>query len=1123
MRARFFFAPWAVFLLFLSLTPVLPPVLASVLPQDSAPVQLPFSRPHVLLGPHLELFEDPTQQLGIEEVRRQDFRPSQEDIPNFGITHSAHWARFSLHNPNREMQERILEVAHPNIDRIYFFRPEESGYRVTETGRAYVFAKREIRHRNFAFRLRLPPQSTQTYYLRLQSSASFYLNLNVYDPTAFAAKERDAQFGFGFYYGLIFVMFFYNLVLWISTRDKNYVYYVLTLLFLHGLFQLAFNGLGYEYLWPWAVWWNTHCLGLFLGWSVFFSVHFSQSFLNTREHNPKLHPWMNALKWLGFALGCANLAPDGSFLSELSITWNIRVALVAVVGIWAVALLNRLRGQHAAHYFLIAWSSLLLGALITGFTSLGFLPSSFWTHHALQLGTGLEVILISLALGDRLRRAQEEILEAQEDRLWQERRAKQAQERLVERLQKLDRLKDDFIANISHELKTPLNGIIGISDSMLDGATGEMSTLQRQNLELVMSSGRRLFHLVNDLLDFSQLKHREIRLNTRPVWLREISEVVLKLSQPLVGTRTIELVNAVPADLPPILADEDRLQQILHNLVSNAIKFTDAGEVKISAEATRQFIEITVSDTGEGISPHDHKRIFSSFEQLDESLTRQHSGSGLGLAITRQLVELHGGQIRVESERGQGAKFHFLMPIATEEQGRADAAAPAETPMVLTAPLPQLELAESAGTVPEQQAVEIPREQADANTFHILIVDDEPINLQVLVNMLSLQKYTLTRAQSGAEALTLIRKQSFDLVLLDVMMPHMSGYEVCETIRQQYPANELPVVFLTARNQIGDVVQGFDTGANDYLTKPVSKNELLARIRTHIHLSKLNLSYARFVPDEFLRFLGRESILDVQLGDQVQRTMSVMFSDIRNFTSLSESLTPKQNFDFINEYLSRISPIIRIHQGFIDKYIGDGVMALFPHEAQDALDASVEMLTELRSFNLERRDQNFRPIEIGIGLHTGMLMLGTIGESERMEGTVISDAVNTAARMEGLTKLYGACLIISGQTREQLQDPEKYPLRNLGQVRVKGREQVVEIFEVLIDDDTPSSMLKLKSMEDFEAGVQAYIERDLERAQSRFQAVLELHNEDLAAHYYLERCERFLQQGIPEDISPRFV
>ena len=1078
-------------------------------------------RPHqevYPLGKRVEILEDPGGSLRFEQILKQpeNFQLSQDDTPNFAFSSSAFWLHFRVRNPLIQEQLYLFEIGHPNIDYIQVYLPRLDGsWREIQAGRRLPFEAREVKNRNQLFQIRIPPGVTRDYYFRVKSSSAYYLPLNLLSERAFTRKDHESQLGFGFYYGLIFVMIFYNLVLWLSVRDLNYLYYVLTLLFLHLLFQATNNGLAYEYFWPKAVWWNNHCLGFFLALSIFFTISFCQHFLQLKKNVPRLNWVLNILRFVSLGLSIFNLTPDETFTSWLSIYWGSKIAIAATLLIWISGFRVWRLGYQAARYFLIAWSSLVLGALVTGFTAYSLLPTSFWTTYALQIGTGIEVVLLSMALGDRLRVDQQKIMEAQATRLQQEKLAKQSQERMVERLKKLDRLKDEFIANISHELRTPLNGIIGISESMLDGATGEISREQKYNLSLVISSGRRLFHLVNDLIDFSQLKHKEIQLHLKPVWMREIVEVVLKLSKPLVGQKDLKLINSVPEDAPPVMADEDRIQQILHNLISNAIKFTPAGKVEITAHVTRQHLEITVSDTGPGIHEAWHERIFESFEQADGSATREHGGSGLGLAITRQLVELHGGRIRVDSAPGRGSHFHFLLPLAEDIQ-------PQEVRV------PRIRLFPSTGELEEVKELvrqtrplaELPSEEAP---FRILIVDDEPVNLQVLVNMLALQRYSVTKANSGKEALDAIENQTFDLILLDVMMPKMSGYEVCEAVRKQYPANSLPIVFLTAKNQVADLVQGFETGANDYLTKPVAKNELLARIKTHIHLSKINLSYARFVPDEFLKFLGHESILDVRLGDQSQQEMSVMFSDIRSFTSLSEQLSPKANFDFLNDYLNRISPIIRVHQGFIDKYIGDGIMALFPEEPQQAVDAAVDMLHEVTVFNLERQNKQELPIQIGIGLHTGLLMLGTIGEEQRMEGTVISDAVNTAARLEGLTKLYGSQLIISEQTRSKLSQPEKYSMRHLGWVRVKGKIQSISIFEIFDAGMVEDFTARFRSLDLFEKAVADYFNREIEAARIGFQATLDANPHDTAARYYLERCERFLTQGLPDDVSPVFV
>lgn len=214
------------------------------------------------------------------------------------------------------------------------------------------------------------------------------------------------------------------------------------------------------------------------------------------------------------------------------------------------------------------------------------------------------------------------------------------------------------------------------------------------------------------------------------------------------------------------------------------------------------------------------------------------------------------------------------------------------------------------------------------------------------------------------------------------------------------------------------------------------------------NLLEVNKAYSRFVPLAFLRFLNKRDITEIGLGDQVQREMTILFSDIRSFTQLSEKMTPKDNFDFLNSYMRRMGPIIRKHGGFIDKYLGDGIMALFPSIPDQALEAALEMLQELKELNRLRVERQYEPIRIGIGLHTGTLMLGTIGEEERMDGTVISDAVNLASRIEGLTKEFDTDLLLSEETFKKLKNSWKYSLEKLGTVTVKGKSESSEVYKL---------------------------------------------------------------------------
>jgi two-component system sensor histidine kinase ChiS len=677
-------------------------------------------------------------------------------------------------------------------------------------------------------------------------------------------------------------------------------------------------------------------------------------------------------------------------------------------------------------------------------------------------------------------------------------------------LQQLDKLKDEFLANTSHELRTPLNGIIGIAESLIDGAAGQLPAQAIANLAMIASSGRRLANLVNDILDFSKLRHKNLELQIKSVGVREIADVVIRLSQPLIGKKSLQLINSISADIPLVEADENRLQQIFYNLIGNAIKFTETGTIEVSAEVILEkeqaaILAIIVSDTGIGIPEDKLERIFESFEQADGSTARNYGGTGLGLAVTKQLVELHGGEILVSSKVGEGSQFTFTLPIS---QNQIEKKAKQSLSHLL-AQIPEL----TNETIINPETL-----TADSGAFKILIVDDEPVNLQVLVNNLSLENYAITQATNGLEALELI-KNGFkpDLILLDVMMPRMTGYEVCQKLREKFLAIELPIVMLTAKNQVSDIVEGFVAGANDYLSKPFSKNELLARIKTHIRLAKINAAYGRFVPHDFLRFLEKESIVDVKLGDHVKKCMTILFADIRSFTTLSEGMTPEQNFKFINSYLSRVSPVIRAHNGFIDKYIGDAVMALFPESVDDAVSAAIEMQKQVQIYNTHRQKQGYIPIAIGIGLHTGNLMLGTIGEEERMESTVISDAVNLASRLEGLTKLYGAGILISGHTLLYLDEFPKYNYRFVDRVRVKGKHQPVAVFEVYDGDEQINKHLKTETKANFEHAVYLYFQEKFTQAQKIFEDIYQINHQDKATALYIKRCEKYQKQGMPEE------
>lgn len=469
---------------------------------------------------------------------------------------------------------------------------------------------------------------------------------------------------------------------------------------------------------------------------------------------------------------------------------------------------------------------------------------------------------------------------------WQRRRL--AREREINRqLRQVDRFKDEFLANTSHELRTPLYGITGLAESLLEGAQGDLSDGARSNLSMIVSSGHRLAGLVNQILDFSKVKQDKMELVRRPVDLCTLSEVVLAIVQPLVRAKDVELVQHVSPDLPPAYGDEDRLHQILLNLVGNAIKFTDEGRIEVTAVEDDTMLTVRVSDTGIGIPQDRQDQIFQAFEQGDASTERIHGGTGLGLAVTRELVTLHGGRLWVDSVPGKGSIFSFTLPVAQEnpDDRRSDldtgssrlnemvptaadgfAATQGLTVSALSATrqhdglngdedgdtLPRAATdanpGETSGAIRRDPAAaaEAPHTALDGRA-RLLVVDDESVLREVLHNFLAPEGYETVLASSGPQALDLLTSQRYDLVLVDVMMPRMSGFEVCTRIRQRFPAEELPVIFLTAKNQVSDLVRAFGDGASDYLTKPIARQELLSRVRTHLELAHVHRQRARQV------------------------------------------------------------------------------------------------------------------------------------------------------------------------------------------------------------------------------------------------------------------------------------
>lgn len=290
---------------------------------------------------------------------------------------------------------------------------------------------------------------------------------------------------------------------------------------------------------------------------------------------------------------------------------------------------------------------------------------------------------------------------------------------------------------------------------------------------------------------------------------------------------------------------------------------------------------------------------------------------------------------------------------------------------------------------------------------------------------------------------------------------------------------------------------------------------MLSAFHDITHLREMYEASNRFVPNDYLSFLKKESITDITLGDHVTGEMTVMFSDLRGFTAISETMSPEENFAFINSYLGRVSPIVRENNGFIIKYLGDGIHAIFPQQADDAVRAGIESLEKVNAYNEYRRSMDRLPISIGIGVNTGSLMVGMVGEQDRMQGDSFSDDVNLTSRIEGLTKFYSVNFIISDATHRRLADPDRYHIRYLDKVQVVGRSNALNLYEVFDADQPQIRALKQETRAEYDEALELYYGRDFDAAQAKLFSVLQRNPRDKVAWHHLVNATHLADNGAP--------
>lgn len=480
-----------------------------------------------------------------------------------------------------------------------------------------------------------------------------------------------------------------------------------------------------------------------------------------------------------------------------------------------------------------------------------------------------------------------------------------------------------------------------------------------------------------------------------------------------------------------------------------------------------------------------------------------------------------------------------------------------------------------------------------------MLVDDEPANLTLLEELLYLKGYATVSALSGDEALSLARASRPDLILLDIMMPDMDGFDVCDRLRNDTTLQTVPIIFLTALDDDISRLKGLEMMADDYLTKPFNSRLLLAKVENILQLSQmrsqavssqfnqqvkeqskrqiaaaweaneyLSEKFHLFVPEQLLGRIAPKGIESIQLGNVTEEELTILFCDIRGFTAIAESQAARETFEWLNAFFTKMNDCITSHSGFIDKYLGDAIMAVFDKpnsHAMDAIQAAVAMQESLQEFNINRHKYNLEfPVNIGTGINTGIGMIGTLGSDRRMDSTVIGDVVNTASRLENLTKIYGCQIIISesaivharefingisqnSNSKESLllkcdlevETPESiiatsgataakgdlpsnnYYYRWIDRVTPRGKQQAIEIYEIWAAS-SPDSEAKQLTQALFDKGIQGWQSEKFVAALGYFQQLIEQNPADTIVSFYINRCQEklgFLPANSSSEIS----
>jgi signal transduction histidine kinase/class 3 adenylate cyclase len=607
---------------------------------------------------------------------------------------------------------------------------------------------------------------------------------------------------------------------------------------------------------------------------------------------------------------------------------------------------------------------------------------------------------------------------------------------LNDQLQELDRLKSEFFANVSHEFRTPLTLSLGAFQRLLK------LTPTSDGKELIKAGLRntsRLLFLINELLDLAKFNSGLMELRKQSLDFALLVRMVAANFESGERRRIHFRGMNVPV---PLEADPNQMKKVLYNLLANAFKFSDpdTGQVWMRLSSKSDSIELEVEDNGIGIPPNQLERIFDRFTQVEGSATRRYEGTGIGLALVKEIVSAHKGTAMVESEVGRGSTFTITLP-----RGNASV----DTIVTLEENESSLPISEAA---PQEEMKLGPAASEDRP---LLLVADDNADMRAYLARLLHRQYRIVLVKDGVEGLEQAKTFHPDLIITDVMMPRMSGYDLLKAIRGDNALCSIPVIMLTARAGTEARVESWETGADDYIAKPFDENEILARVDNLIRARAQERELRQLQKEKIARFLPRnlaDMIVSGQHEDFLKghrREITVVFIDLRGFTAFVEETDPEEVITVLRQYQTAMGHLVSEYRGTLERFIGDAVMVYFndplpcENHAQQAVKMAIAMRRTIDSLQDEWKKRGIQ-LGAGIGIATGYATIGAVGFEDRLDYAAIGSVTNLAARL--CSEAQHGQILLSERVKQSIR--EHVLTEPVGDLTLKGFPKPVVTYNV---------------------------------------------------------------------------